>query len=275
MTLKSKEILIVIPARHNSKRLPGKPLIPILGIPLLERVWSIAEKVKQSFPQVRCVVGTDDRRIENFCISKGISYVMTSNACESGTDRVAEVVSKIATNAEYIINLQGDNALCPPWFLTEMIKQMLATGSNAIFTPFVPLSWEALDQFRLHKKETPFSGTSVVYNDQCEAIWFSKNIIPQIRDEAKLRKNTFNSPVSRHIGVYGYHKTILENLHKLPISAYETYEGLEQLRWIMNGIPINMVPVSYNGYQGLSGIDSPEDVIRAEKIIWYNEQLSA
>lgn len=272
---KKKEILIVIPARYESKRLPGKPLVHIEGVPLLARVWAIAKTVQDSYTHVRVVVSTEDMRIKNFCDDRNMDCVMTSRDCQTGTERVAETIKLIATNADYIINLQGDNALCPPWFVSKLIDAIESNTEQAVFTPFVELSWEELDKFREDKKRTPFSGTTVIYNEDYKALWFSKNIIPTIREESSLRKNTLISPVARHIGLYAYHKVLLENIHQFKTSKYEVFEGLEQLSWLTNNVPIHMVPVDYMGYQGLSGVDSPEDVIRAEKIIRHNNRLTA
>lgn len=273
---KKKEILIVIPARYQSKRLPGKPLIYIEGIPLLERVWNIAKTVQESYPQVRSIVSTEDKRIKSFCDDRKMDCVITSSDCQSGTERVCETLKLLDNNnVDYIINLQGDNALCPHWFVEKLIDCIESKTEKAVFTPFVELSWDELDKLRENKKKTPFSGTTVIYNEKYRALWFSKKIIPTIREESSLRKKADISPVARHIGLYAYHKVLLESIHQFKASKYETLEGLEQLSWLTNNVPIHMVPVSYMGYEGMSGIDSPEDVLRAEKIIRQNNRLSA
>ena len=269
------DVLIVIPARYHSSRLPGKPLAMIHGRTLLERVWQISQHVVSEQGNIDVCVATEDQRIVDYANQHDINVCLTSDQCQSGTARACETVKQLAHTADFIINLQGDNALCPPWFLGQLIAAYRRAPSEAVYTPFVKLTWQTLDKLRQDKARTPFSGTTVVYNRRNEALWFSKQIIPAIRDEEKLRQNQPLSPVARHIGLYGFHRRVLMNMPSLTTSTYGEYEGLEQLDFLENDVTINMVEVSYRDRQGMSGIDSPEDVERAEQIIQRDGELIA
>ena len=131
-------------------------------------------------------------------------------------------------------------------------------------TPVVRLSWAELDELRISKQSTPFSGTTAILDKNNHALWFSKNIIPAIRSEDR---GSPLSPIYRHIGLYGYARTSLERYVTLPQSVYEELEGLEQLRALENGMTIQAVVVDYKGRPAMTGIDSPEDLIRAEKLL--------
>jgi 3-deoxy-manno-octulosonate cytidylyltransferase (CMP-KDO synthetase) len=166
--------------------------------------------------------------------------------------------------------LQGDNPLCPTWFVEAVIAAYYKDNSVDTVTPVVNLSWEELDNLREHKKQTPFSGTTAVFGANGDAFWFSKNIMPAIRKEDKVRAAMATSPVYRQIGLYGYRCDVLDKIAALPEGKYEKMEGLEQLRWIENGIKVRCVEVDYRNFQkmaSLSGVDSPEDVARVEAVL--------
>ncbi len=257
---------IIIPARYASKRFPGKPLTKIAGKEMLKRVWEITEIVKQRKKNVDAVVATDDNRIADFCITNNMKYVMTSQNCRSGTERSIEAVKQLDYKPDFIINLQGDNPLCPPWFVEDMISCFEQNPDLEVITPYVNLSWKELDKLREHKKENPFSGTTVIIDKNNFAIWFSKQIIPAVRKENKLREQSDYSPVNRHIGLYGYNFNCIDKIASLKKTNYEEYEGLEQLAIIEEGISIKMQKVDYRDRDGMSGIDSPADVKIADKI---------
>lgn len=261
------KILIVIPARYGSTRLPGKPLLRIRGIEMIKRVAAIAEHVSSQYDDCDYVVATDDQRIESFCQENSIPSVMTSESCKSGTDRSWDAVKHLEQKPEFVINLQGDNPLCPPWFITSLIDEWLGSQTKGVYTAYVPLSWEELDKLREVKKVTPYSGTTVQIDRSGNALTFSKSILPLLRKEEKLREKMALSPVKRHIGLYAYTYEALENFFTWDEGVYEACEGLEQMRFIENETPIKMVEVGYQGRIGMSGVDSPEDVERAEAII--------
>ena len=262
-----KQILIIIPARYGSSRLPGKPLAKIAGVEMVKRVAQIAEYVCNKKANCSYVIATDDERIISFCDNEGIPSASTSETCQSGTERCWDVVQQMEEKPEFIINLQGDNPLCPPWFLEQLINDWEADKEGQVFTPCVHLTWPELDRLRESKKTTPFSGTTVQIDKSGYALSFSKAILPVMRNEEKARTKLSKSYVRRHIGLYAYTFNALEQYFKLEEGQYEEPEGLEQMRFLENKIPVKMVEVDYQGRIGMSGVDSPEDIGRAEKII--------
>ena len=257
--------LVVIPARYGSSRFPGKPLAKIAGKEMLLRVYEIAKKGTKN-AQARIVVATEDERIKSFCDEHGVECLMTSDKCKTGSDRVCEAVKTLGEKPELIINLQGDNPVCPPWFIEELIKAFEEDKNVDMVTACTQLSWEALDKLRESKKTTPFSGTTCVADKYGYALWFSKNIIPAVRKEADLREKGGRSPVLRHIGLYGYKYDSLFKFKELEEGVYEKLEGLEQLRFLENGMKIKIAKVDYGAFEGMSGVDSPEDLKRAEAL---------
>ena len=261
------EVLICIPARYASTRLPAKPLQKIAGVEMLKRVAYIAAYMCKQNPCCHYVVATDDERILSFCRQSHIPVMMTLENCKSGTERCWNAVSQLKQQPELVINLQGDNPLCPPWFLEQLIQAWQEDKETQVFTPFLHLSWGEYDMLKEEKKSTPFSGTTVLVDRQGHALAFSKMMIPAIRNEDRLRKELEKSPVRRHIGLYAYTYSALKNYLALSPSPYEEPEGLEQMRFLHHQIPIKMVEVDYRGRKSMSGVDSPEDVARAEAII--------
>lgn len=273
---------IVIPARYSSKRFPGKPLAILEGKHILERVWEIATFVCSRIENCEAIVATESPspdcpsdQIIDFCYAKGINIVTTSNKCRSGSDRAWEVVSEAEKKPDIIVNLQGDLPTCPPIFIEQLITALQNNKQVSVSTIYTRLSWKALDELRNAKKQSPFSGTTVISNANGEAVWFSKNIIPSIRDESILRTQSTLSPVLRHIGLYAYRYEALEFFARSKKSNYEQLEQLEQLRFIENEKKILLVEGNYPpGYEKLtSGIDSLEDLERASQVIRANGEI--
>jgi 3-deoxy-manno-octulosonate cytidylyltransferase (CMP-KDO synthetase) len=148
--------LIVIPARYGSSRFPGKPLAKIAGKEMLLRVYEIAKKGTVDC-DAHIVVATEDERIFNFCKEHEIECLMTSDKCKTGSDRICEAVNILNENPDFIINLQGDNPVCPPSFVRELIRTFEEDQSADLVTPVVQLTWKELDELRENKKTTPFS----------------------------------------------------------------------------------------------------------------------
>ena len=261
------EVLICIPARYASTRLPAKPLQKIAGVEMLKRVADIAAHVCRHNLYSQYIVATDDERILTFCRQQHIPVTMTSENCKSGTERCWETASRLEKHPDLVINLQGDNPLCPPWFLEQLIQEWQQDKEAQVFTPYLHLSWSEYDTLKEAKKSTPFSGTTVLIDSHEYALAFSKMIIPAIRKEEKLRKDLEKSPVRRHIGLYAYTYNALRNYFELPPSPYEEPEGLEQMRFLHHRIAVKMIEVDYQGRKSMSGVDSPEDIARAEAII--------
>lgn len=258
---------IIIPARYGSTRLPGKPLTLIAGQTMLSRVVEIARAAAASAPNTQVYVATDDTRIAGHCAELNVVALMTDVACASGTDRVAQATQALPNRPDFILNLQGDAPLTPPDFLTTLIESFASTPCDVI-TPVTQLSWDELETLKAQKQTTPHSGTSAVFNQETHrALWFSKQVIPAIRNEEILRQHSPLSPVFRHIGLYGYSYDMLMAYSGLSESYYEPLEGLEQLRLLEQGIHMRCVPVSYDGRPSMSGVDSPQDVARAETLL--------
>jgi 3-deoxy-manno-octulosonate cytidylyltransferase (CMP-KDO synthetase) len=269
---------IIIPARWGSTRLPGKPLALIAGRTMLSRVVALAQAAIAEMPAaersaVQVVVATDDARIITHCAELGVAAVLTPIECATGTDRVNAAVQQLAEAPDFIINLQGDAPLTPPDFIQALLARFRQEPVD-VLTPVVQLDWLALDRLREAKLQTPHSGTVAVFNQTSGlAYWFSKTIQPAIRKETALRAATALSPVWRHIGMYGYSRAMLATYVTLPESPYEQLEGLEQLRVLEHGYQIACVPVDYRGRANMSGVDSPEDIARAEALIAQHGEL--
>lgn len=268
MKRETMKTIIVIPARYNSSRFPGKPLALISNKPMLQRVYEIAEYVCKNNTNTDVIVATDNLRIQKFCQSINASCVLTSEDCNSGTDRALDAIQGLKLSPDYVLNLQGDNPLCPPWVIDGVIKSVNINSCDDVITPYKRLMWSELDEMIKSKEKTPSSGTTVIIDKENYAIWFSKNIIPAIRNRKKLVENDpVYSPINRHIGIYCYRLQALKKFAETPCGYYEELEQLEQLRFIENGMKIRMVEVDYRNRISHSGIDSPEDVEKAEKII--------
>lgn len=258
--------VIIIPARYGSSRLPGKPLEMICGKTMIERTYSIALSASKN-RDCDIIIATEDQRIVDFCGEHSMKCVLTSESCKTGTDRVCEATKNLDYKPDYIINLQGDAPLTPPWFIGQMIDEFEKDSTVNMLTVGYQMTWPELDKMREDKKTTFFTGTTIVLNRQTRnAIWFSKNILPAIKKEEKYRDEKY-SPVIRHIGLYGYDYDMLMKIGSLEKGYYEGFEELEQLRILENGYNIRVVMVDYKGRPSSSGVDNPEDIDRAEAII--------
>lgn len=257
---------IIIPARYASTRFPGKPLVSIGGKSMLSRVADIAREASQKLMNVTIAVATEDSRIEDHCREIGIDCVMTSDKCKTGSDRVLEAAQQLGGDFDFVLGLQGDAPFTPVAAPLRIVETFIGDPSTEVVTPIVQLRWNELDALRKSKEQTPFSGTTCTIDAKGKALWFSKNIIPAIRKEDELRRDTF-SPVYQHIGLYGFRFDILKKFVSLPEGHYEKLEGLEQLRLIENGISIQTVKLDVDAGMAQAGIDSPEDVARAEKLL--------
>lgn len=257
--------VIVIPARHGSTRFPAKPLHLIAGRTLLERVIDIAAGAANGTNDVSYVVATDHDEIEAHAREVGASVVMTDPALPSGTDRALAAVDSLGMAPDFIVNLQGDAPFTPIAQVRAVIDMARETGAPVV-TPVLRLSWDALDEVRRQKEVHPFSGTSCVRDASGRALWFSKTILPAMRKEDRLREAGAMSPVYRHIGLYGYRLDALRQFARLPLGVYEELEGLEQLRFLENGIAIQTVEVEATS-RSMWGVDTREDAAHAERLI--------
>ena len=264
-------LLLVVPARYGSTRLPGKPLRSVAGTPLLARTWANAraavEILQEPWEMVDAVVATDDARIAAFCEARGMAHVMTGADIATGSDRAlaaADALDPDGIRFTHVLNLQGDAPFTPPAHLVAVANAMVPDADAA--TACVPLDWAALDALRAHKRTAPFSGTTVIRDADGFAVWFSKAIIPAIRNEPARREREAPCPVLRHVGLYGYRRDVLAAFAQAPESTYEAIEGLEQLRLLEAGYRMACVSVAPPQIS-LGGIDTPADIALAETLI--------
>lgn len=257
--------LIVIPARFGSTRLPGKPLHPIAGQPLLRRVAAVAHQAAARTGNVDVLVATDDERIVTAATGWGLETVLTSPTISSGSGRTLAAMRATGRRYELVVNLQGDAPFTAPEHVAEILAAA-RSGDADVTTPVVRLDWARLDALRAHKRTTPASGTTCMRAEDGRALWFSKAILPFMRNEAALRAETALSPVLQHVGLYCYRPAALEAFEAAPPTRSEQLEGLEQLRLIEIGLDIRAVEVAPARIT-MSGIDSPADVERAERLI--------
>lgn len=245
------KFIAIIPARYASTRFPGKPLADMGGKPMIQRVY---EQVKRAVHDVW--VATDDSRIFETVQSFGGKAVMTSTEHRSGTDRIQEAYSKIGEDFDVVINVQGDEPFIQPEQI-ESLKECFDSKDVELATLVKPFKKE--DGFDvLFNPNSP----KVVINKKNEAIYFSRSIVPYIRDAHHtewLDKHIFY----KHIGMYAYRVDVLKEITQLPQSSLEKAESLEQLRWIENGYRIR---VGYTDVETI-GIDTPEDMERAIKLL--------
>lgn len=244
------QILGIIPARYSSTRFPGKPLVEIDGKPMIQRVYEQASKAKMLS---KVVVATDDERIFN-CVKQFGEVVLTGSHHQSGTDRCAEVLSKIGeAQIEVVINIQGDE----PFIHPEQID-LLANCFQDAETQIATLAKKLIRYEDLFNPNIP----KVIINKNNEAIYFSRSVIPYCRgveEKEWLKKHIYY----KHIGIYAYRANVLKTITQLSQSSLELAESLEQLRWIENGYKIK---VALTDYESVS-IDTPGDLKKIKKEI--------
>lgn len=258
--------VIVIPARYGSTRFPGKPLKMLAGKPMLQHVVELAQKAASHHTNTDVVVTSDDQRILDFAETLNVKTVLTGE-CPTGSDRVMAAVQQLSEKPDVIVNMQGDAPLTPPHFIDALLTAFTQHEHTQVATVATKLSWDALDKLRTQKKDSPFSGTTVVVDGHGRGMWFSKNILPAIRKEEAERGAGDVSPVRRHIGLYGYRYQALQQFLTWPEGVYEVQEGLEQLRFLENGVQIQVQDVDYGALPQMSGVDTPEDLARAEQLL--------
>lgn len=247
------KFIAIIPARYASSRFPAKPLANMAGKTMIQRVY---EQVKKAVDEVW--VATDDMRIHDVVTTFGGKVMITSIEHRSGTDRINEAYNKIGKDFDVIINVQGDEPFIQPQQI-ESLKACFDSKNVQLATLVKPFKKE--DGFEVLSNP---SSPKVVVNKNNEAIYFSRSIIPYIRDVENMEwlgKHTFY----KHIGMYGYRADILAEITQLSPSSLEIAESLEQLRWIENGYRIR---VGYTDVETI-GIDTPEDMENALKFLKY------
>lgn len=248
--------LCVIPARYASSRLPGKPLALIGDKPMIRWVYEQAIAADQ-IDQV--VVATDDVRIKEAVEAFGGTVEMTPAELASGTDRVALVASNY--QADVVLNLQGDE----PFVSSDLLSRM----TQVFINPEIEMATPIKQIHSVEELEDP-NLVRVVTDKKHYALYFSRAVIPFVRDikvaEEQIRRHKFY----KHLGIYAYRKTLLSRLAQLPPSRLEQMEKLEQLRALENGIRIFTVETEYDSV----GVDTAQDLERVNKILTQNHYKS-
>ncbi|HKP33678.1 MAG TPA: manno-octulosonate cytidylyltransferase [Sphingomicrobium sp.] len=256
--------VILVPARYQSSRYPGKPLATIKGAagatkPLIQRSVEAARRV----PRVSAVfVTTDDERIADACATFGVGVIMTSPECRNGTERCAEALASLH-GPDIVINFQGDALLTPPGFVEALIARMEEDRDALVATPALRLRSSEVRALLAEEAAGRVGGTSVVSDDQGHALYFSKRLIPHLPAGAL---DDPISPVRLHVGVYAYRPQALERYAATPVSELEALEGLEQLRFLAAGMPIAVVDVAMPPF-ALRELNNPEDLEPIEQAL--------
>ena len=257
--------VIIIPARYGSTRYPGKPLATLRTREgkksLIQLSWEAANKVS-GISEI--YVATDDKRIEEHAVAFGAKVIRTSSKCKNGTERCAEAVSNARLEAEIIVNFQGDAPLSPSWFVEEIIAGLKADKSTDMATPVLRLDRKSYNLFFEDRKSDRVGGTTVVFDKDMYALYFSKELIPFF-EISKIEQDK-PIPCYHHVGVYAYRKNILREYLSWPESKLEKLEGLEQLRFLSENKKVKCVEVSSRG-NVFWELNNPEDVQRIEKVI--------
>lgn len=256
-------VLIAIPARYASTRYPGKPLVVLRGPDgektLIRRSWEAAMAVRGAD---RVVVATDDDRIAAHAREFGAEVVMTSDRCENGTERCAEVAAQLPGH-EIIVNLQGDAPLTPPWFVEGLIAGLRDATDAAIATPVLRCDGRAVAGFLADRRAGRVGGTTAVFGAGGKALYFSKEVIPYT---GRTYQDDEPTPVFHHVGVYAYRAEVLQDYPTWPVGPLERLEGLEQLRFLECGRPVLCVEVSAKGRKFWE-LNNPSDVAVIEKML--------
>lgn len=244
-------IAAIIPARYHSTRLPAKPLQKLGGKSIIEWVYSAVKAVVEDV-----VVATDDVRIAEEVERFGGCAIMTSEAHRSGTDRCAEALTKMGSDYDVVINVQGDE----PFIRREHIEALIACFNNPeteIATLAKPMTCVE-DVADIHNP----NNVKVVTDIRGRALYFSRAAIPYQRDVEQSEWSKRHTYL-KHIGVYAFRAQTLKAVTSLEVSSLEQTEKLEQLRWLEHGYYISVAKTPY----ATMGIDTPEDLQRAEEML--------
>ena len=256
-------ILIVIPARYDSSRFPGKPLVNLKGVtgqakPLIKRTWEAAMKVKDVD---KVVVATDDLRISKVVKEFGGEVLLTSPDWRNGTERCSEASEYFANKYDLVVNLQGDAPLTPNWFIEALINTFRNASDQNILTPALRCNSSEIAALKADRQANRVGGTTVVFGTKKQALYFSKEVIPWYDRSADS-----TPPVYLHVGVYAYTPKALSWYAKKPPGQLEQNEGLEQLRFLEYGKAIHCVEVNSKG-RPMWELNNPSDIEIIERYL--------
>jgi 3-deoxy-manno-octulosonate cytidylyltransferase (CMP-KDO synthetase) len=244
--MSSGKVVVVIPARYGSTRLPGKPLVSLAGQPMVQRVY---ERAKSARKVDRVIVATDDERIVEAVAAFGGEARMTRADHRTGTERVAEVAAHI--EGDVFVNVQGDEPLLDPAAVDTAVAALLDEPKAAIVTvaTAIKIPGDIMDP----------NVVKVVLDFDENALYFSRAPIPWVRDTG----STIQVRHRKHLGLYVFQREALLEYPTLPQGDLERIEQLEQLRWLENGWKIRVAEVEHDALS----VDVPEDVARVEKLL--------
>lgn len=238
----------IIPARYASTRFPGKPLVMLGGRTVIQRVYEQATAILDE-----AYVATDDERIFQAVEQFGGRAIMTRADHKSGTDRIEEAAEKIGTQADVIINIQGDEPFIQ--------KSQIETLMHLFDEPSTQIGTLGKRFESIEAAMNPNS-PKIVTDKRGFALYFSRSIIPYVRGKEQAEWLQ-HFPYLKHLGLYAYRREVLQEVTQLPQSPLEIAESLEQLRWLENGYRIR---VGLTDVETV-GIDTPEDLQRAEEFL--------
>jgi 3-deoxy-manno-octulosonate cytidylyltransferase (CMP-KDO synthetase) len=243
------KILGIIPARYDSSRFPGKPLVEIGNQSMIQRVY---DQAKKSTLLHDVIVATDDKRIIEHLQLSDRQVEWTSASHQSGTDRIAEVAAR-HPHYDIVINIQGDEPFIQPSQIDTVIQPFLKYPKMEITT----LMKRITDKTALLNPNI----VKVVFDSYYQALYFSRQPLPFLRD-IPLEKWLEHHTYFQHIGLYGFRNTILQAITRLPQSKLEKAESLEQLRWLEHQYVIQLSITEESNF----GIDTPEDLEKAKRL---------
>lgn len=259
-------VLICIPARFQSSRYPGKPLVPLRGATgisksLIQRTWEAGAQVAGA---AKVVVSTDDDRIRAASEAFGAEVVMTSSTCRNGTERCAETLDELGGGYDIVVNLQGDAPLTPVWFVEDLVASFATHPTAEVATPVLRCDGKALNGFLEDRRAGRVGGTTAVFGQDNRALYFSKEVIPYyaVQDYG----DGDPTPVFHHVGVYAYRPSALAAYPRWPVGPLEALEGLEQLRFLEQERTVLCVEVEARGREFWE-LNNPNDVARLEAIM--------
>jgi 3-deoxy-manno-octulosonate cytidylyltransferase (CMP-KDO synthetase) len=244
--MSSSTVVVVIPARYGSTRLPGKPLVSLAGQPMIQRVY---ERAKAAQRVNRVIVATDDDRILQAVQAFGGEARMTRPDHRTGTERVAEVAA--SETGDVFVNVQGDEPLLDPTAVDTAVNALLEEPQTSIATVATPIKTPAdiMDP----------NVCKVVLDFDENALYFSRAPIPWVRDTA----THIQVRHLKHLGLYVFRRDALLEYPTLPQGELERIEQLEQLRWLENGWKIRVAEVEHDAVS----VDVPDDIPRVEKLL--------
>jgi len=248
-------VTIVIPARFKSQRFQGKPMAMLRGATgieksLIQRSWEAGCAVPEA---ARVIVATDDDRIAEHAHAFGAEVMLTSANAVNGTERCAEVATRLP-EAELIVNLQGDAPLTPPEFVTAVVAAM---DGAEMATPVLRADAQTLRRLQADRVQGLVGGTTAVFSASGHALYFSKEVLP-FSDSLE--------PVFHHVGLYAYRAEALRRYARWPMGPLERAEGLEQLRFLEQGVAVRCVEVEAKG-RVFWEVNNPQDIERVEKAL--------